>query len=66
MPQLSPCVRCAGSVRALALHPGRPILASVGLDRFLRLHDTSTRALLAKVYLKQQLTGGCPSLSHTY
>ncbi|GAB4816703.1 hypothetical protein N2152v2_003749 [Parachlorella kessleri] len=47
----------AGSLRALAVHPQRPILASVGLDRFLRLHDTRTRQPLAKVYLKQQLTG---------
>lgn len=45
-------------MRSLALHPSRPIVASVGLDHFLRLHDTRTRAPLAKVYLKQQLTGG--------
>ena len=53
--------RCsAGSLRALAVHPQLPILASVGLDRFLRLHDTRTRQPLAKVYLKQQLTGVLP------
>jgi ribosome biogenesis protein NSA1 len=52
-----------GSVRALALHPGpEPILASVGLDRFLRLHSTASRKQLAAVYLKQKLTGlaWCP------
>ncbi len=44
-------------MRALQVHPDLPILASVGLDRFLRLHDTRTRQPLAKVYIKQQLTG---------
>jgi ribosome biogenesis protein NSA1 len=47
----------AGSVRALALHPSEPLLASVGLDRFLRVHHTETRARLCSVYVKQQLTG---------
>ena len=54
-----------GSVRALALHPGaEPVLASVGLDRFLRLHSMATRKQLAAVYLKQKLTGvaWCPPL----
>jgi ribosome biogenesis protein NSA1 len=49
----------AGSVRQLRLHPTEPLLASVGLDRFLRVHSTETRQLLAKVHLKQQLTGVC-------
>eukprot|EP00877_Chromochloris_zofingiensis_P011656 jgi/Chrzof1/6744/Cz19g07150.t1 len=48
-----------GSIRALALHPTKPLIASVGLDRFLRVHDTVTRRQCAKVYLKQQLTGVC-------
>ena len=39
---------CAGSVRCLAIHPSLPILASACLDRFLRLHDLSSRKLLAK------------------
>ena len=47
----------AGSVRALALHPSEPVLASVGLDRFLRVHSTASRKQLAAVYLKQHLTG---------
>lgn len=46
----------AGSVRSLALHPDRPVIASVGLDRFLRLHDTGSRRSLGKVYLKTLLT----------
>lgn len=46
-----------GSVRSLALYPGlEPLVASVGLDRFLRIHDCSTRTGRARVYLKQQLT----------
>lgn len=48
-----------GSVRTLALYPGvdaDPLLASVGLDRFLRVHDLSSRASKGRVYLKQQLT----------
>ena len=45
------------SVRALALHANEPVLASVGLDRFLRLHSTASRKQLAAVYLKQKLTG---------
>lgn len=53
-----------GSVRALALHPTEPLLASVGLDRFLRVYSTATRKQLTAVYLKQQLTGVsfCPAL----
>ena len=46
-----------GSVRAMSLHSSEPILASVGLDRFLRLHSTASRKQLAAVYLKQKLTG---------
>ncbi len=49
----------AGSVRSLQLHPTEPLIASVGLDRFLRVHCTETRKLLGKVHLKQQLTGVC-------
>lgn len=45
----------SGSVRSLAVHPTEPLLASVGLDRFLRIHDTQTRQLQAKVFLKQQM-----------
>jgi hypothetical protein len=41
----------------LAVHPSEPVLASVGLDRFLRLHSTHSRQLLAKVYCKTLPTG---------
>ncbi|PNH07084.1 WD repeat domain-containing protein [Tetrabaena socialis] len=47
----------AGSIRSLALHPTEPLIASVSLDRHLRVHSTSSRALLTRVYLKQELTG---------
>lgn len=54
-----------GSVRCLALHPTEPLLASVGLDRFLRVHSTVNRKQLCAVYLKQKLNGVtfCPALS---
>lgn len=46
----------AGAVKSLAMHPSLPVIASVGLDRFFRLHDTSSRKVLCKFYLKQQST----------
>ena len=51
-----------GAVRSLALHPEEDVIASVGLDRYLRVHDCSTRKQLGRVYLKQQMTGvaWCP------
>jgi len=63
----------AGSVRDLALYPiesssnsdnsRNPYIASVGLDRFLRVHSTASRSPLGKEYLKTQLTGvvWCPT-----
>ena len=45
-----------GAVKSLALHPELPIIASVGLDRFFRVHNVNSKALLCKLYLKQQLT----------
>ncbi|GIL64058.1 hypothetical protein Vafri_18038, partial [Volvox africanus] len=47
----------AGSIRSLSLHPSQPLIASVSLDRHLRVHSTTNRQLLTKVYLKQALTG---------
>ena len=46
----------AGAVKSLALHSELPIIASVGLDRFFRVHNVDSKALLCKLYLKQQLT----------
>lgn len=45
-----------GAVRSISLHPSRPLLASVGLDRHLRIHDTRTRECLTRLYMKQILT----------
>jgi len=46
-----------GAVRSIAASPDGSLLASVGLDRWLRVHQTATRKQVAKLYLKQQLTG---------
>ncbi|EFJ49223.1 hypothetical protein VOLCADRAFT_104439 [Volvox carteri f. nagariensis] len=43
----------AGAIRSLSLHPTQPLIASVSLDRHLRVHSTTNRQLLTKVYLKQ-------------
>lgn len=32
-----------GAVASLAIHPSLPYIASAGLDRHLRIHDTNTR-----------------------
>lgn len=34
-----------------------PLIASVGLDRFLHMHSTASRKHLGKVYCKQQMVG---------
>lgn len=48
--------KCCGSIRSIARHPELPILASCGLDSYLRIWDTKTRQLLSAVFLKQHLT----------
>ncbi|XP_053502166.1 WD repeat-containing protein 74 isoform X2 [Ictalurus furcatus] len=45
----------AGSVRGLQCHPTLPLVASCGLDRFLRIHNLQDRTLMHKVYLKSRL-----------
>ncbi|XP_051253965.1 WD repeat-containing protein 74 [Dicentrarchus labrax] len=45
----------AGGVRGLQCHPTLPVVASCGLDRFLRIHSLEDRTLLHKVYLKSRL-----------
>lgn len=45
----------AGGVRELQCHPSLPLVASCGLDRFLRLHSLEDRSLQHKVYLKSRL-----------
>ncbi|XP_052464104.1 WD repeat-containing protein 74-like [Carassius gibelio] len=45
----------AGAVRGLQCHPSLPLVASCGLDRFLRVHSLEDRSLQHKVYLKSRL-----------
>lgn len=45
----------AGGVRSLQCHSSQPLLASCGLDRFLRIHNLEDRKLQHKVYLKSRL-----------
>jgi WD40 repeat protein len=45
----------SGSTRSVSVHNSLPMVASVGLDRHLRVHDLTTRHLLKAVYLKQKL-----------
>ena len=46
----------SGSIRCLALHPEEPLLASVGLDRFLRVHHVTSLKPKMKMYLRNQMT----------
>ena len=45
----------AGGIRSLQCHETKPVVASCGLDRFLRVHDIESKALLYKVYMKSRL-----------
>jgi ribosome biogenesis protein NSA1 len=45
-----------GSARSLDIHPSEPLIASAGLDRFMRVNSTLSRSSVAKVYMKSQLT----------
>ncbi|KAK1800617.1 hypothetical protein P4O66_005827, partial [Electrophorus voltai] len=50
------CIKgLAGGVRGLQCHPSLPVLASCGLDRFLRVHSLKDRTLQHKVYMKSRL-----------
>ncbi|KAK9668878.1 hypothetical protein RND81_13G093600 [Saponaria officinalis] len=48
--------KCSGSIRSIARHPEHSIVASCGLDSYLRVWDIESRQLLSAVYLKQHLT----------
>ncbi|KAG8388079.1 hypothetical protein BUALT_Bualt02G0087800 [Buddleja alternifolia] len=48
--------KCSGSIRSIARHPDLPIIASCGLDSYLRIWDIKSRQLLSAVFLKQHLT----------
>lgn len=48
--------KCSGSIRSIARHPEFPVIASCGLDSYLRMWNVKTRQLLSAVFLKQHLT----------
>lgn len=48
--------KCSGSIRSIARHPELPVIASCGLDSYLRIWDIGTRQLLSAVFLKQHLS----------
>ncbi|KAI3673596.1 hypothetical protein L6452_39719 [Arctium lappa] len=48
--------KCSGSIRSIARHPDLPVIASCGLDSYLRIWDIQSRQLLSAVFLKQHLT----------
>ncbi|XP_022736887.1 WD repeat-containing protein 74-like [Durio zibethinus] len=48
--------KCSGSIRSIARHSELPVIASCGLDSYLRIWDIGTRQLLSSVFLKQHLT----------
>ncbi|XVE56625.1 hypothetical protein DITRI_Ditri04bG0025700 [Diplodiscus trichospermus] len=41
--------KCSGSIRSIARHPELPMIASCGLDSYLRIWDIGTRQLLSSV-----------------
>lgn len=48
--------KCSGSIRSIVRHPKHPVIASCGLDNYLRIWDIESRQLLSAVFLKQHLT----------
>ncbi|WOL07812.1 WD repeat-containing protein [Canna indica] len=48
--------KCSGSIRSIVRHPESPIIASCGLDSYLRVWNAKTRQLLSAVFQKQHLT----------
>ncbi|KAK3403800.1 hypothetical protein EUGRSUZ_K00186 [Eucalyptus grandis] len=47
--------KCSGSIRYISRHPDFPMIASCGLDSYVRLWDVKSRQLLSAVFLKQHL-----------
>ena len=45
-----------GSIRSTDLHPAAPLIVSGGLDRYLRVHSTRTRAMVMRLYMTSQLS----------
>lgn len=42
----------SGSLKDIKIHPTLPYIASVSLDRYLRVYHQETKDLINKVYLK--------------
>ncbi|XP_047308189.1 WD repeat-containing protein 74 [Impatiens glandulifera] len=47
--------KCSGSIRSIARHPELPVIASCGLDSYVRFWDVNSRQLISAVFLKQHL-----------
>ena len=45
----------AGAIHDIAVHPSGKFVATVGLDRIMRVYDTETREQMHRVYLRQRL-----------
>ncbi|XP_021759381.1 WD repeat-containing protein 74-like [Chenopodium quinoa] len=48
--------KCSGSIRSITRHPEHSVIASCGLDSYVRFWDINSRQLLSAVFLKQHLT----------
>lgn len=48
--------KCSGSIRSITRHPEHSVIASCGLDSYVRFWDIKSRQLLSAVFLKQHLT----------
>lgn len=46
----------SGSIRNMVLSENNPYIATVSLDRYLRVYNTNTNSLFQKIYLKQKLS----------
>lgn len=44
-----------GAIRQVVCHPSKPLIVSVGLDRFVRVHHLQQQTPLHKAYLKSRL-----------
>jgi ribosome biogenesis protein NSA1 len=46
----------AGAVTAICCHPSLPLIATCGLDRYVRIYNYEDRSLYHKIYVKQRMT----------
>ncbi|KVH98991.1 Adenylate kinase [Cynara cardunculus var. scolymus] len=51
--------KCSGSIRSIARHPDLPVIASCGLDSYLRIWDIQSRQLLSAVCWYTVYTNTC-------